>query len=521
VRILFFIDRPGVVRQFAPNLQELARRGHEVRVALNEEPKDDRLELVQRVAAGHSTLTYEQAPERETDDGWAELAWTNRALGDLARYAHPRYEHAPVLRARAFDKAGRRLTKGRGLGPIAQRLVRSSLHRLTTETDAQLSQRYIRRGARVETAIPPSRVITDYICTAQPDVVLATSLTKTGSAQVDFLKSARALRIPTGICVASWDNLSNKGLLKFIPERVFVWNDVQRREAVELHGIPAERVVATGGALFDPWFERRPTRTREQLQRAAGLDPAEPYVVFLGSSPFVTNHSDDEVRFVERWIESLRSHPDPRLERLGVLVRPHPVGKGWRGADLSRFGNAVVWPAKIRHPTAEATRAEFYDSIAHSAAVVGINTTAMIEAAVVGKSVLTVLAPEFAQETTLHFHHLLEQNGGFLHVAASLDEHALQLASVLQNESADAERRREFVRSFVRPHGLDLSPAPIFADAVEELSRLPVVDRESTRDRLLRGALSLETRHARGGRSTSRWRRHVRRLGALLPRSQG
>src|SRR5919198_780043 len=58
------------------------------------------------------------------------------------------------------------------------------------------------------------------------------------SEEIDLLKSARRLRIPTGICVGSWDKLTNKGMIKFVPERVFVWNDVQVREAVELHAIP-------------------------------------------------------------------------------------------------------------------------------------------------------------------------------------------------------------------------------------------------------------------------------------------
>ena len=92
----------------------------------------------------------------------------------------------------------------------------------------------------------------------------------------------------------------------------------------------------------------------------------------------------------------------------------------------------------------------------------------MIEAAVVGKSVLTVLRPEFAQESTLHFHHLLAENGGFLQVAGTLDEHVAQLETVLSDD--DAELRRAFVQRFVRPHGLDRPATPILADAVEELA---------------------------------------------------
>jgi hypothetical protein len=319
--------------------------------------------------------------------------------------------------------------------------------------------------------------------------------------------------------------------LKFAPERVFVWNEVQRREAVELHGIPPERAVATGAQLFDPWFERRPSTTREEFVRRIGLDPARPYVLFLGSSPFVTNHSDDEVRFVERWIESLRASGDERLRGLGIAIRPHPVGKGWKHADLTRFENVVIWPLHSERPIKPEDQREFFDSLAHSAAVVGINTTAMIEAAIVGRSVLTVLAPEFAQESTLHFHYLLEENGGFLHVASSLEEHARQLADVLDEGAADAERRRRFVESFVRPHGLDRPATPILADAVEELAGVPVQRHVRPGSLLLRGPLALEAGMCRLLTATPRLRpaqslrRAARRLGGralrrALPQSR-
>jgi hypothetical protein len=474
VRVLFFVDRPGVLRQFASLVAELDARGHEVHLALRSEPDEDQQPQVDRLVGASAQVTAGPAPARNRGDGWRVVAWAVRALGDLARYAHPRYEHAPTLRARITNKVVRRLERSDELEPFGRRLALRTARRLAAGTNATLADLIMRTTARLERAIPSSPGIDRYVREQAPDVVLATSVVKLASPQVEFLKSARALGIPAGTCVASWDNLTNKGLLKWQPERVFVWNDLQRREAIELHGMPPERVTATGAGLFDTWFDRRPSTSREEFVRGIGLDPERPYVLFVGSSPFVTNHSDDEVRFVERWIEALRSGGDERVRRVGVAVRPHPVGKGWRGADLSRFEDAVVWPRHSERPLSPEEHDEFYDSLAHSAAVVGINTTAMIEAAVIGKSVLTVLAPEFGQESTLHFHYLLEENGGFLKVASSLEEHAEQLGRVLEDRAEDADRRRRFVESFVRPRGIERPATPIFADAVEELASAPV-----------------------------------------------
>jgi hypothetical protein len=492
VRVLFFVDRPGVLRPFALLVSELAGRGHEVRLAFRETPDADRRRLVESLVGGSDHVILDVAPERGRLDGWRSVAWLVRALGDLARYSHPRYDGAPVLRRRMTSKVLGRLESPGSFDPLGRRLALRLARRLAAGSDARLSERVVRWAGRLEPAIPTNPQLDRYVREQAPDVVLAASAVKVASTQVEPLKTARRLGIPAASCVASWDNLTNKGLLKFAPERVFVWNEAQRREAVELHGIPPERVVATGAQLFDPWFERRPSSSRDEFVRRIGLDPARHYVLFLGSSPFVTNHSDDEVRFVERWIEALRASGDEQVRRLGIAIRPHPVGKGWRHADLARFPEVVIWPPHSEHPVTAGDQDDFFDSIAHSAAVVGINTTAMIEAAVAGRSVLTVLAPEFAQESTLHFHYLLEENGGFLHVASSLEQHAEQLGRVLSETAEDEERRRRFVESFVRPHGLDRPATPIFADAVEELAGLPVDTRVRPGTLLLRVPLALE-----------------------------
>jgi hypothetical protein len=173
-------------------------------------------------------------------------------------------------------------------------------------------------------------------------------------------------------------------------------------------------------------------------------------------------------------------------------VRPHPnADQQWQGVELPG-PNAVVWPRTGAHPVAHQARADFFDTLAHSAAVVGINTTAMIEAAILGKTVLTVLVPEFAQETTLHFHNLKVENGGFLHVAADLAEHVNQLGSVLAEDKAGAERRRAFVESFVRPGGVDRPAAPIGAVAIEELAEVPVEGGADARTLALRGVLAVD-----------------------------
>ena len=106
---------------------------------------------------------------------------------------------------------------------------------------------------------------------------------------------------------------------------------------------------------------------------------------------------------------------------------------------------------------------------------------------------LTPLAPEFVgtQRGTLHFQYLLFENGGFVHVGTTLDEHLDQLVAALDRGDRAAEQTRRFITSFVRPHGLDRPATPILADAIEELAKIePARARRTPRDYALRALLT-------------------------------
>jgi hypothetical protein len=365
------------------------------------------------------------------------------------------------------SKLSEHVSTARAIDPLSARLTLKVIDAMNARSSERLSGSIVGSLGAVERAIPTAPEIDDYLRRQRPDVVLVTPVVEFASTQVEYLKSARRSAIPTGVCVASWDNLTGKGLIRVLPDRVFVWNDVQAAEAAEMHGVPRGRIVATGAPKFDEWFERTTSTSRTEFAATTGLARDGPFVLYACSSAFI---APDEISFVRRWLEALRARPEPSLRDLAVLIRPHPQNaRQWDGVELE---GAAVWPPHGAQPDAGEARAGFFDSLSHSAAVVGVNTSAMLEAAILGKSVLTPLAPEFTgtQQGTLHFRYLLYENGGFLHVGETLDRHFEQLATVLERGDEYAERTRRFVEAFVRPRGLDRPAAPILADEIEALA---------------------------------------------------
>jgi hypothetical protein len=167
------------------------------------------------------------------------------------------------------------------------------------------------------------------------------------------------------------------------------------------------------------------------------------------------------------------------MRAAGILVRPHPAHlKPWSHARLEEQANVALWLGK---ETMNADQG-LYDSLFHAGAVVGLNTSAMIEAGILGKPVYTIVSNEFAggQEQTIHFGYLRVANGGLLQEAATLEEHVAQLSAALASPAANEQARR-FVEHFVRPRGLDVAVAPIM---VEEIERMARIEKRPRRDPL-------------------------------------
>jgi hypothetical protein len=190
-----------------------------------------------------------------------------------------------------------------------------------------------------------------------------------------------------------------------------------------------------------------------------------------------------EPSFVEEWIQQIRGSSDPVLREAGILVRPHPTRQSeWQGIDLSDYRNVAFWGD---HPVTEEAKNDYFDSMYYAAAVVGLNTSAFLEAGIVGRPVHTVLLPEISrdnQEGTIHFHYLLTVNGGLLHAARSFDQHLGQLTeSLTRPPEAVDDKSRRFTEAFVRPFGFDVPATPRFVDAIEAAGSRPEAGEQASR----------------------------------------
>jgi hypothetical protein len=473
MKILFSMRHSGALRNYSSTISELARREHHVHLVFMMQDKLGDGRLLWELSNEHTDVTYSELGKKTPWRFWLGLARGVRSSLDYVRYGTPEFKDAQALRERAGERVPAIFR-----GFLRLPIIRSRAGLAFVSGVLNL----------IERAIPTDRWIADLIAGQKPDAVLVTPLVDIGSDQVEYIKACKALGIRSALCVHSWDNLTNKGLIRVIPDRVFVWNETQRREAITMHGVRPEQAVATGAPVYDQWFARRPSTTRDEFCRKVGLAADKPFLLYLCSSQFI---APDESQFIEKWIRAVRSAPDPRVRQLGILIRPHPENvQPWQRFDFSELTDTVLWPRGGANPVDQASKNDYFDSMYHSAAAVGINTSAQIESAIVGRPVFSVRVPEYAgtQEGTLHFHYLLSENGGLLHMADTLDDHVRDLTKAVDRTEEDDRRLRGFVEGFVRPGGLDKPATPILADAIVELASMakPVPERAGLGVLLLR-----------------------------------
>jgi hypothetical protein len=446
---------PAHVRNFESVLREIAARGHRLTV-LFEEAKEGvdgpALAFLDRLSAEYGTVHWEFA-------GRVRLAARGRlrvileALQDYLRYFDPPYRGPETLRSRSLaflpSRIERALAAALRSWPGGRRLLASA-------------------ARRVASSLGDDPRVRDELRARRPGAVIVTPLIQFRSRQREWVRAARRLGIGTMACVYSWDSLTNRGLMHALPDRVVVWNEAQRRQAVELHDADPGSVVVAGAWPYDHWFGWRASRSRNEFCKELGLAPERATILYACSSRFIAPR---EREAVSAWLREVRSSGDSRVATANVVIRPHPLNsEQWAGSSPDDLPGATVFPPLGADPVDDSPRADYFDSIAHADAVVGVNTSALIESAILDRPALAFPGPRFrsSQEELPHFR-LLTGEPGAVRRSASMDDHLMQLSQAIADPGGDAPRRRRFVETFIRPQGTGRAAAEQVVAMIEGL----------------------------------------------------
>jgi len=178
MKILFSVGSFGFLRNFEAALRLLAERGHDLHLVADRKDSVGGTKTLDLLLAAYpDRIRYSYAPSRK-DSRWQPLATQLRLTLDYWRYLDRRYDRSPSLRARGASQAP----------PIAAALTRPGVMR--SRAVLATLRRLVRASER---AIAPDSRTVAFLKAERPDLLLVTPLLYFGSAQVEYMRAAKAL----------------------------------------------------------------------------------------------------------------------------------------------------------------------------------------------------------------------------------------------------------------------------------------------------------------------------------------
>jgi len=382
------------------------------------------------------------------DDNWRNILFAVREISTYASY---------LARKDTTDFYKRRWEKY--IHPFARILFggMSPLRHILASKSVCMLLRFFEKLA------PASVAIKEQINSFAPHVVVASPVNMRFSEEVEYIKAAKSLGIPTVVPVLSWDNLTTKGLFHVQPDMMLVWNQAQFREARIVHGLPDKSLCITGSPFLDKWYNASGLRLERKIFcERMGLDTERAYLLYLGSS---ANIAKDESWIVSSIAEALKNSNDSRLRSLQILVRPH--GANQKVFNSLEGENIRTWLRDEQLPETRDDLMEFVTSMYEAVCAVGLNTTGMLDAVMAGRPVITMMVPEYSNKNTakaVHFQYILDAD---IYERAMSPASCLELVShLLDGRDDHASMRDRFINEFVWTAGRDKPAGEVQAEAI-------------------------------------------------------
>lgn len=233
----------------------------------------------------------------------------------------------------------------------------------------------------------------------RPDLVLTPDIILTSDRVV--LRAARRRGIPTVGMVRSWDNLTAKGVIQIMPDKLICQTGVMKKEAIELADMPPQDIAVLGVAQFDKYF--KPIRaSREKFCAELGI-PTERRIVLC--APFFDVYSNKSgmliVRELAKAIACGKLPGDVQL-----LVRGRPESRDFESSgrelseELAKSGHVTiagsysrVFPKKNDLPDFEFSEQDsdfLVQSLYFSSVTINTISTLTIDAIALDKPVINI-----------------------------------------------------------------------------------------------------------------------------------
>jgi hypothetical protein len=192
----------------------------------------------------------------------------------------------------------------------------------------------------------------------------------------------------------SWDNFTNKLMPVRRVNRLIVWNDLMKQQAVALHGYAPDEVRTAGTPQWDLYFRDGTIVPRDTFFRQIGGDPSRKLITLSTTPRELYPHHDHVLRVLIRAMNG-----DAWRKPVQILVRLHPRDDRGAYAEFEGlphvtiekpFRSTVTAGDGLAIDITEDNQRHLANTMQHSDVVVNVASTLAIEAAIFDTPVVNV-----------------------------------------------------------------------------------------------------------------------------------
>lgn len=133
-----------------------------------------------------------------------------------------------------------------------------------------------------------------------------------------FLRAAKRKKLFVLGMIRAWDNLTSKGVIQLLPDKLIVHTHIMKELAIKLADMPAGDIYVSGIPHYDIFF-KPPLKTREEFLKMLGIPPERKIVL---AAPFLYSHTSSSLKIIN---ELTLAIDDGRLPKdTHILVRYRP-----------------------------------------------------------------------------------------------------------------------------------------------------------------------------------------------------
>ena len=285
-----------------------------------------------------------------------------------------------------------------------------------------------------------------------PDLVFVANLF--GEHEIHLVREAKRRKIKTIGLINSWDRVTARSVLRLIPDKLIVFNNLVSEEVVEHNGISRDQIFVSGIPQYDKYFAGVRT-PREVFFRKKGLDSGHKLIVFSPQGGTFSNSDWDIIDLMHKL------HVEGRFgSQVSILVRFPPNDYFDPQEFKKRTGMIYDYPgtrfSEIKGTDWDMTFEELQnlvDTLYHMSLIVTYASSISVDAAVFDRPVINInfelrkSESVFKQPTRYykktHYQKALKTGG--IRLVNNEEELVEWVNAYLKDSSVDSEKRKLLV----------------------------------------------------------------------------